>query len=153
MPFDPSWPFYKAKNDSAKWREQLTSLKALIDDQAQSLASQATVIAGMQAQIDALMPAPFIAVGFAEALANGGLKPVGFMPPPYDTTAPVYRTAGGWFVSFDAPGGCWLMTPADPRLTDQTGWHYRSAGLDITGQWLVRPGVGIAPAGTVTANP
>jgi hypothetical protein len=31
MPFDPDWPSYKAPNSSAKWREQLTSLKSLID--------------------------------------------------------------------------------------------------------------------------
>jgi len=31
MPFDPDWPSYKAQNSSAKMREQLTSLKSLID--------------------------------------------------------------------------------------------------------------------------
>jgi hypothetical protein len=97
-------------------------------------------------------PAPFRADNFGDPRACGALRPVGFLPPPYDTSMPVYRADGGGFFSFDAPAGAWLMTPTDPRLTDQQGWLYRCASVTITDAWVVRAGMGTDPAGTITAT-
>src|SRR5437879_5470743 len=100
MPFDPNWPTFKAKNASAKWREQLTGLKGVIDAKGAGLmflagnADSPAVIAKLNEIVSALtglpVPVAMAATGYGYPEANGILTQSGI-----HDGKPWYTIAGG----------------------------------------------------------
>ena len=54
MAFDPTWPPQNAEVDSAPFRNQFNSLKALIDAQATQITDLQTQVAALQARFTAM---------------------------------------------------------------------------------------------------
>ena len=158
MPFDPTLPANNSEVSSAELRDQFTSLKALIDDQAGLITGQATLITGLQTQNTAQAainadltarivalenPAPtsHVATGFGASPYNGTLVPTGATW----YGQPVYQILGGDFFGFD--GMSWGAYSTDPSVSG-VPVQYTGPGSSLAGAWSVQNGMW--PAGTVS---
>ena len=154
MPFDPNWPSYKAKNDSAKWRVQLNSLNDKLDAQAATIAAQAVQIASMNTQIAAILlqlaalTPSLTATGFGEMGANGKITQIGMF-----NGKPMYQAAGGWYYCWNADGGMWICRDAMPGTGYMSNNRYADTGYasEITAAvWGPGFNPGMLPCGTVS---
>ena len=154
MPFDPNWPTYKAKNDSAKWRDQLNSLNDRDNTLAQTVSSQAALIVDLQAQIASILAqlaalTPSLeAVGFGEPGACGKLTQIGMF-----AGKPMYQAAGGWYYCWNPDGGMWICRDALPGTGDLSNNRYADSGYAadiIAVNWGPGFNPGMMPYGTVS---